>query len=183
MSDYSCLSILKTKAKKLARIQKIKLSEALEIVAKDAKFTSYHELSEVAKRDPLEQRLVLAAMGESSLEDIIYRDDIFYAIDREAEERLSGNIAETNAYSFSVENLEATKVNYDAKRGILVVQAIFDYQGDQDPERPFSGSSFEVVARMELLLRDNEWSLIEDSLVLTPVGSNFDDDWYGGIDI
>lgn len=183
MSDYSCLSILKTKAKKLARIQKIKLSEALEIVAKDAKFTSYHELSEVAKRDPLEQRLVLAAMGESSLEDIIYRDDIFYAIDREAEERLSDNIAETNAYSFSVENLEATKVNYDAKRGILVVQAIFDYQGDQDPERPFSGSSFEVVARMELLLRDNEWSLIEDSLVLTPVGSNFDDDWYGGIEI
>ncbi len=50
MSDYSYLSILKTCAKKLARIQKIKLSKALEIVARDAKFTSYHELSEVAKR-------------------------------------------------------------------------------------------------------------------------------------
>lgn len=58
MSDYSYLSILKTCAKKLARIQKIKLSKALEIVARDAKFTSYHELSEVAKRAPLEQRLV-----------------------------------------------------------------------------------------------------------------------------
>ncbi|VED06691.1 Uncharacterised protein [Escherichia coli] len=32
MSDYSYLSILKTCAKKLARIQKIKLSKALEIV-------------------------------------------------------------------------------------------------------------------------------------------------------
>lgn len=76
MSDYSYLSILKTCAKKLARIQKIKLSKALEIVARDAKFTSYHELSEVAKRAPLEQRLVFAAIGEDTQEDVIYRDEI-----------------------------------------------------------------------------------------------------------
>ncbi len=107
MSDYSYLSILKTCAKKLARIQKIKLSKALEIVARDAKFTSYHELSEVAKRAPLEQRLVFAAIGEDTQEDVIYRDEIFYAIDREVEDMLSGDIAETNAYGFSIENLEA----------------------------------------------------------------------------
>ncbi|EFO4242576.1 hypothetical protein CG970_25835, partial [Escherichia coli] len=100
MSDYSYLSILKTCAKKLARIQKIKLSKALEIVARDAKFTSYHELSEVAKRAPLEQRLVFAAIGEDTQEDVIYRDEIFYAIDREVEDMLSGDIAETNAYGF-----------------------------------------------------------------------------------
>lgn len=89
MSDYSCLSILKTRAKKLVRIQKIKLSQALEIVARDAKFTSYHELTEVAKRDPLEQRLVLAAMGEDTPEEVIYRDEVLYAIDREVEDMLS----------------------------------------------------------------------------------------------
>ena len=178
MSDYSYLSILKTCAKKLARIQKIKLSKALEIVARDAKFTSYHELSEVAKRAPLEQRLVFAAIGEDTQEDVIYRDEIFYAIDREVEDMLSGDIAETNAYGFSIENLEATSINYDPKRGILVVQVIFDYQGEQDSERPFSGSSFEIVAKMELLLHDNVWSLVENSLELTSVNSNVDNDWY-----
>ncbi|MFD3247740.1 hypothetical protein [Rahnella aquatilis] len=178
MSDYSYLSILKTRAKKLVRIQQIKLSEALEIVARDAKFTSYHELTEVAKRDPLEQRLVLAAMGEDTPEEVIYRDEVFYAIDREVEDILSSDLAETNAYGFSIENLEATKLNYDTKRGILTVQAIFDYQGEQDPERPFSGSSFEIVAKMELLLRDNEWSLVEGSLELTSVTSNVNDDGY-----
>lgn len=177
MSDYSCLSILKTRAKKLVRIQKIKLSQALEIVARDAKFTSYHELTEVAKRDPLEQRLVLAAMGEDTPEEVIYRDEVLYAIDREVEDMLSSDIAETNAYGFSIENLEATKLNYDSKRGILALQALFDYQGEQDPERPFSGSSFEIVAKIELLLRDNEWNFVEDSLELISVTSNVNDDW------
>jgi len=178
MSDYSCLSILKSRAKKLVRIKNIQLAEALEIVARDAKFTTYHELNAVAKRDPFEQRLVHAAMGEVTLEEVIYRDDVFYAIDREVENQLSSDLAETNAYGFTIENLEATKVNYDSKRGIMSVQAIFDYQVEQDPERSFSGSSFDIVAEMELLLRDNEWSLVEDSLKLTSVNSNVDDDWY-----
>ncbi|HDC1882215.1 TPA: hypothetical protein O7W53_004986, partial [Escherichia coli] len=129
-------------------------------------------------RAPLEQRLVFAAIGEDTQEDVIYRDEIFYAIDREVEDMLSGDIAETNAYGFSIENLEATSINYDPKRGILVVQVIFDYQGEQDSERPFSGSSFEIVAKMELLLRDNVWSLVENSLELTSVNSNVDNDWY-----
>ncbi|WP_147362206.1 hypothetical protein [Enterobacter cloacae] len=178
MSDYSCLSILKNRAKKLARIKNIQLAEALEIVARDAKFTTYHELNAVAKCDPFEQRLVHATMGEVTLEEVIYRDDVFYAIDREVENQLSSDLAETNAYGFTIENLEATKVNYDSKRGIMSVQAIFDYQGEQDPERAFSGSSFDIVAEMELLLRDNEWSLVEDSLKLTSVNSNVDNDWY-----
>ncbi|HGP1958799.1 TPA: hypothetical protein ACLGRX_004955, partial [Salmonella enterica] len=110
MSDYSCLSILKTKAKKLVRIQKIKQSEALEIVAKEAQFSSYHELKEVAKRDPFEPRLVLAAMGESSLEDALYSEEVFSAIETEVMELLSGETADTNAYDFNVEDLEATKV-------------------------------------------------------------------------
>ncbi len=31
---------------------------------------------------------------------------------------------------------------------------------------------------MELLLRDNVWSLVENSLELTSVNSNVDNDWY-----
>lgn len=179
MSDYSCLSILKTKAKKLVRIQKIKLNEAQEIVAKEAQFASYHELREVAKRDPFEKRLVRAAMGESSLEEVICRDEVIYAIDREVEEQLSGEIAETNAYGFEVANIEATTINYDQKRGVLAVQAAFDYEGQPDTEHFYSGSSFSITAEMQLLLRENEWSLVEDSLVLTSVVSDVDEEeWY-----
>lgn len=182
MSDYSCLSILKTKAKKLVRIQKIKQSEALEIVAKEAQFSSYHELKEVAKRDPFEPRLVLAAMGESSLEDAFYTEEVFSAIETEVMELLSGETADTNAYDFNVEDLEATKVKYDEKRGILTVLASFTYQGEQDPDRAYSGTSFEVVAEMQLILRENAWSLVEDSLELASVVSDTDRDWYDDVD-
>lgn len=174
MSGYTCLELLKSKAKKQARINGIKQTEALENIAKQAKFSSYHELSEVAKREPLEPRLVLAAMGETSLEEIIYRDEVFTAIEQEVDDKLSGDIADTNAYGFTVENLDAVEVVYDDKRGVLSVKATFEYQGEQDPDRAYSGTSFDVEATMELLLRDDEWSLVEDSFELISVESDTD---------
>ncbi|WP_162497788.1 hypothetical protein [Klebsiella pneumoniae] len=62
MSNYSGLNILKSKAKDLAKKQGIKLTEALEAIAIDAAFSNYHELSSVAKRFPLEPRLMKAAL-------------------------------------------------------------------------------------------------------------------------
>ncbi|MDN8601826.1 hypothetical protein Q0A17_20795 [Citrobacter sp. S2-9] len=183
MSDYSCLSILKSKAKKLVRINGIKQTEALEIVAKEAQFASYHELSQVAKGYPFEPRLVLAAMGESSLKDVIYTEEVFSAIETEVGELLSGETADTNAYNFTVEDLYTTKANYDEQRGVLAVNATFKYQGEQDPDRPYSGKSFDVVAEMELILRENKWSLVDDSLELTSVVSDTDSDWYDYVDM
>lgn len=67
-------------------------------------------------------------MGESSLEDALYTEEVFSAIETEVMELLSGETADTNAYDFNVEDLEATKVKYDEKRGILTVLASFTYQ-------------------------------------------------------
>lgn len=183
MSDYSCLSILKSKAKELSRVKGIKRTDALEIVAKEAQFSSYHELSEVAKRDPMESRLVFAALGETSLEEAIFNETVFSALEREVEEQLSGDIAETNADGFTMEDLEATKVSYNQDKGILSVTVTFEYQGDQYPDRAYSGTSFGVEAEMELLFRNYEWSLVDDSLTFLSVESDVDRDWYDDLDL
>ncbi|ENL8728891.1 hypothetical protein AB6I73_003851 [Citrobacter amalonaticus] len=169
MSNYSCLSLLKTKAKKLARAQGIKQTQALEIIAKEAKFATYHELSEVAKRDPLEPRLVLAALGETNLSDAMTNDDVFSALDYEIGEMLAGEIADTNAEGFYLEFPEEAEVSYDEATGVLSVKASMEYQGEQDPDRPYSGTTFYIDATFDLVRRDDKWSLVEDSLELTDV--------------
>lgn len=73
MSNYSGLNILKSKAKELAKKKGIKLTEALEAIAIDADFSNYHELSSVAKRFPLEPRLMKAAFGETHFDNVIFR--------------------------------------------------------------------------------------------------------------
>ncbi|UYW75831.1 hypothetical protein OFY05_23035 (plasmid) [Pseudocitrobacter faecalis] len=104
-------------------------------------------------------------------------------LDREVEEQLSGDIAETNADGFTMEDLEATKVSYNPDKGILSVTVTFEYQGDQDPDRAYSGTSFSVEAEMELLFRNYEWSLVHDSLTFLSVESDVDRDWYDDSDL
>lgn len=49
MSQYSCLKIISTKAKKMARASSVLThSQALEIIARQSKFLNYHELTRVA---------------------------------------------------------------------------------------------------------------------------------------
>ena len=52
MFAFSCYNILKYQAKTLSRERDIKLADALEMVAVSAKFSSFHELSKVAKTAP-----------------------------------------------------------------------------------------------------------------------------------
>lgn len=61
MSAFSCYNILKSQAKTLSRERDIKLADELEMMAVSAKFSSFHELSKVAKTAPVEARLMSAA--------------------------------------------------------------------------------------------------------------------------
>ncbi|ECQ8385852.1 hypothetical protein F0089_21670 [Salmonella enterica] len=73
MSHYSCLKIISTKAKKMARASSVLThSQALEIIARQSKFSNYHELNRVAKYAPLEPRLLMAAFGDSDFADVIH---------------------------------------------------------------------------------------------------------------
>ncbi len=73
MSHYSCLKIISTKAKKMARASSVLThSQALEIIAKQSSFSNYHELTRVAKYAPLEPRLLMAAFGDSDFADVIH---------------------------------------------------------------------------------------------------------------
>ncbi|EJY6219611.1 hypothetical protein OGR29_004274 [Escherichia coli] len=73
MSKYSCINIIKTKAKKMVRSNTaLTQVQALELIAQNSNFSSYHELIQVAKKTPLESRLLIAAFGDSDFKDVIY---------------------------------------------------------------------------------------------------------------
>ncbi len=56
MSAYSCCNILKSQAKDLSRKLGIKHAAALELIAKSAKFSNFHELMKTAEVKPLAGR-------------------------------------------------------------------------------------------------------------------------------
>lgn len=63
MSKYSCINIIKTKAKKMVRSNTaLTQVQALELIAQNSNFSSYHELIQVAKKTPLESRLTYRVM-------------------------------------------------------------------------------------------------------------------------
>ncbi|MFK3915207.1 hypothetical protein ACI2JI_24515 [Enterobacter cancerogenus] len=126
MSHYSCLKIISTKAKKMARASSVLThSQALEIIAKQSSFSNYHELTRVAKYAPLEPRLLMAAFGDSDFADVIhnyydtYTDGPYTVFEMAVEHELSGEIASTNANDFTVEDLTVTETHYDENKGIL----------------------------------------------------------------
>ncbi|WP_272691076.1 hypothetical protein [Providencia sp. PROV116] len=60
------------------------------------------------------------------------------------EEKLSGDIATTNADGFTIEDLVITDTFYDEIKGILALQVVFLYQGNQLPDHVYSSVEFEV---------------------------------------
>ena len=89
MSDFSPLSIIKSQAKQHAREHDMKLSAAQEALARQAGFEEYHELVVVARRNPMDPRLMLAAFGVRDFKDAIDEDDVFSELDQELEDRKS----------------------------------------------------------------------------------------------
>ncbi|WP_223145426.1 hypothetical protein, partial [Serratia marcescens] len=161
MSQYSCIEIIRTKAKKMVRSNAAPThTQALELIAQNSNFSNYHELAQVAKSTPLEPRLLMAAFGDSDFEDVIYNlydsytDGPYPSLEIAVEEKLSGFIATTNADGFTIEDLEITDAFYDDTKGILHLEVAFLYQGDQLPDHVYSGTEFEVEAKVQLSWRD-----------------------------
>lgn len=179
MSKYTCLDIIKTKAKSMVDAT-LTHAQALESIAKNAKFANYHELVKVAKVTPLEPRLLMAAFGNSDLKDVIYSyydtyNDGPYA---DFESAVENDIASTNADGFTVDDLTVTEALYDDTKGLLDLKVNFTYQGEQMPDHAFSGTSFNFDAAVSLLWRDEKWFFVDEDFEITNAESDVDSDWY-----
>lgn len=159
MSKYSFHNITKSRCKHYAREHGLTLSAVLEMAAKSVGFTSYHDLSQVSKSNPYDIRLMRLALDLNKLEDAIYEGDILQKLDRMLEDEMSGAMAETNATWFTIENLAPDNALYDCANGYVKLELNFDWQGEQDEDRPWSGSEFNIDAIVTLVYRSGEWQL------------------------
>lgn len=185
MSKYSCIEIIRTKAKKMVRSNTaLTHVQALEFIAQNSNFSNFHELAKIAKNTPQEPRLLMAAFGDSDFEDVIYNlygsytDGPYPSLEMAVEEELSGDIATTNADGFTIEDLTITDASYDETKGILGLKVAFLYQGNQLPDHVYSGTEFEVEAKVRLAWRDEKWNFINEGFEITHVESDTERDWY-----
>lgn len=185
MSKYSCLDIIKTKAKNMVNAAAaITHAQALDSIAKKAKFSNYHELVKVIKATPHDPRLLMAAFGDSDFADVIHNyygsfaDSPYAAFEAAVEEELSGDIASTNAVGFTVEDLTVTETYYEDTKGVLDLKVNFLYQGEQLLDHALSGTSFYVDATVRLLWRNEKWLFKDEDFEITNVESNAGMDWY-----
>ena len=164
MSKFSFYNIIKSNGKKLAATQGIKLSSALELIAKQAKFSNFHDLSTVAHNAPQDQRLMVAALGISKLEDALYAKEPYAQIEEGLEDQLCGSIADTNASGFTMENIEVNSASFDESTGVLALEVFLTYQGVQDPDQIYVGSAFNLEVVVQLARRENKWKLADNGL-------------------
>ncbi|EPM43006.1 hypothetical protein A262_28727 [Pseudomonas syringae pv. actinidiae ICMP 19073] len=176
MSDFSRLNIFKSQAKQLARDQGMKLSVAQETLAQKAGFADYHELSEIAQRNPKDPRLMVAVFGIKDFPQAINEDDVYADLDLELEDQLSGAIADTNASGFTIGALEVETADYSDATGKLTLEVSLTYQGQQDQERMYHGAAFYLKATVELLRRDGIWLLADEGVVISSSESDADRD-------
>lgn len=176
MSDFSPLNIFKSQAKQLVRDQDVKLSTAQETLAQTAGFANYHELSVVALRNPKDPRLMVAVFGVKDFSDAIHEGDVYADLDQELEDQLSEAIAETNASGFTIDDLAVDTAGYNDRTGVLTLMVKLTYQGEQHPERMYSGTAFFLTATVLLLRRDGKWLLAEEGVSISSGESDADRD-------
>ncbi|MBB6157055.1 hypothetical protein HDC30_004304 [Pseudomonas sp. JAI115] len=176
MSNFSPLNIFKSQAKQLVRDQDVKLSVAQETLARKAGFADYHELAVVAQRNPEDPRLMMAVFGVRDFSEAIYENDIYTALDLELGEQLSGAIADTNASGFTTNDLYVGTAEYNGITGVLTLVVKLTFQGEQDPERMYSGTAFFLTATVELLRRDGKWLLADEGVSISSGESDADRD-------
>lgn len=184
MSQYSCLDIIKYKAKCMKRAEReLTHTQALEIIANKSSFSNYHELKTVAKHTPQDARLLVAAFGETDLSDAIFNcydsvtDSPYSSFEMAVEDALSSEIASTNADGFVVEDFSIAETYYDETKGILTLDVTFLYQGEQSPDHVYAGSEFSVEAKIHLSWRNDKWLFSDEDFEVTQVQSDTDRDW------
>lgn len=166
MSDFSPLSIFKSRAKQHRRQCGMTLSAAQEALARQAGFEEYHELVVVAQRSPTDPRLMLAAFGVRDFKDAIHKDDVFSELDQELKQVLSRAMDETNPGQFSIGDCQVQSASYIEATGVLTLGMSITYEGQQDPYRVYYARGFFLQAAIQLIRRDAKWSLGKDGVAI-----------------
>ncbi|WP_152207918.1 hypothetical protein [Marinobacter changyiensis] len=162
MPNYTYLDLFKRRAKLFSQTKNLKLSVAQEQLARESGFTDFHELQTVSKRSPGDPRLAKAGLGVTEPGDILYEQKVYAAVEQEIEEALAGEIAETNASNFTLENLEVLESNYCQRSGVGTVRFSGDYIGEQDSDRIYHDHSFPVHAEIRARKSNDQWALSDD---------------------
>lgn len=164
MSKYTYSNVLKSKAKLLSKTSNLKLSEAQEITAKHYKFSNFHELTTVAKRNPNDKRLMLAALGATELTELLHINDdyLYYELAHRLDDYMAESIAETNALGYGLDYYECTDETYNTDTGVVTLNLTVDYSGEQDEDKMYHGSAFEVELIIRLKCIDSIWEFQPD---------------------
>ena len=93
-------------------------------------------MATIAKRNPSDSRLVYGAFRTRKLAQAVDDAVLTQCLQDLAGDVFNGEIAETNAYDFLVEDAVVVAASYDASNGILELNIAFQYAGEQDPDRP-----------------------------------------------
>lgn len=177
MGQYSYLNIIKRQSKHIAKAASIPLAKAHDLIAQRAHFAHYHELVTVAKVNPNDWRLMRQALDVINFDDVIYRDVVWVALNSAVEDALGAYTADTNASGYVIEDMEISSSDYDVSNGVLALNISFSYTGEQDEDRPWSGSEFYVDAEVLIIFR-GEWSLVrDDGLAITGIDTDRDRDY------
>jgi len=107
-----------------------------------------------------------------TLDDLISSDEVFYQIDNQLGEELSGDIAGTNASGFMIDDYNILTCDAEADSELYVVTLDITYTGEQDPDRPWCGDQFHPRVNVYFEQMDNQWCY--ESLALN-TESNGDD--------
>lgn len=164
MSRYTFSNILKAKAKLLSKTSNLKLSEAQEVTAKHYKFSNFHEFTAVAKRNPNDERLMLAALGVLELSELLHVNDdyLYYELANKLDDYMSDRIAETNALGYGLDYYDCTDQSYNTDTGVVTLSLSVDYSGDQDEDKAYHGSAFKVELIIRLRCIDSIWEFQTD---------------------
>jgi hypothetical protein len=162
MPKFTYLDLFKRRAKLFSQFENLTLSVAQEQLARSCGFTDFHELQTVSKRFPTDPRMAKAELGIADPGDILYEQKVYSAVEEEIEEAFSGEIAETNASNFTIENLEILESNYCQHSGMGTIRFCGDYTGEQDPNRVYHDHSFPVHAEIRARKSNDKWVLSDD---------------------
>lgn len=162
MPSYTYFDLFKRRAKVFAQTADLQLAAAQERLAKECGFSDFHEVRTVSKRSPEDPRLVRAGLGVDETGDIIFELKLHSAVEEEIEEALAGEIAETNASDFILENLEVLESNYCQHSGVGTIRFTGKYTGEQDPDRVYHDHSFPIHAEIRARKSNDQWVLTND---------------------
>lgn len=101
----------------------------------------------LARHNHLNTRLGNYAFGPNWESNVVYLDNIFRDLDLAVENEVVGTVADMNATMFMIENLDVTSTSYEPDTGILI-NVSFEYTGEPDRDRPYSGHSLSLMGRL-----------------------------------